>query len=131
MEMKNSSVSPSKYGEVPDGQYADDTAASAGAFGVAAGVLSDEELEMISTLQTGNDQSLLIQWLTLAWSIKEAMFKWESNGRIDFRKHLQINQISREGNVFIADCILQKENPVALKVHGLLFNGNVLTWLVT
>ena len=45
MEMKNSSVSPSKYGEVPDGQYADDTAASAGAFGVAAGVLSDEELE--------------------------------------------------------------------------------------
>ncbi len=93
--------------------------------------LSDEEHEMISKLKPGNDQSLLIQWLTLAWSIKEAMFKWESNGRIDFRKHLQINQISREGNVFIADCILQKENQVALKVHGLLFNGNVLTWLVT
>ena len=50
MEMKNSSVSPSKYGEVPDGQYADDTAASAGAFGVAAGVLSDEELEPESWL---------------------------------------------------------------------------------
>jgi phosphopantetheinyl transferase len=93
--------------------------------------LSVAEHNMISRLQPGDNPALLIQWLTLAWSIKEAMFKWEGNGRIDFRKHLQIHQISRAGNMFIADCILQKENPVALKVHGLLFNGNILTWLVT
>ncbi len=89
--------------------------------------LSVEELEMISTQYPLIDTQLL----TLAWSIKETMFKWYGAGGIDFKKHLHIESISQNDNQFVASCIFQKNEPVHLKVHGLFFNNNYLTWLVS
>jgi len=89
--------------------------------------LSVEELEMISKQYPLIDNQLL----TLTWSIKETMFKWYGAGGIDFKKHLHIESISQDDNQFVASCIFQKTEPVHLKVHGLFFNNNYLTWLVS
>ena len=68
--------------------------------------------------------------LTLAWSIKESMFKWYGTGGIDFKRHLQIKSLTNSGNEFLAHCDFAKEETVMLKVHGLFFNDNFLTWVV-
>jgi hypothetical protein len=71
------------------------------------------------------------QLLTLAWSIKETMFKWYGDGGVDFREHLHIKNISLHDNEFLAQCVLEKNEAVPLNPHGLIFNNNTLTWLVT
>ncbi len=72
-----------------------------------------------------------IQLLTMAWSIKETMFKWYGAGAVDFREDLHINNVSLCDNEFVAHCVLTKNEPVKLTLHGLYFNNNFLTWLVT
>ena len=93
--------------------------------------LSEEEQEMITTIRNAQHSMLNAQLLTLSWSIKETMFKWYGNSGVDFREHLHIKNISLHDNEFLAQCILDKNEPVQLKPHGLIFNNNLLTWLVT
>jgi phosphopantetheinyl transferase len=69
--------------------------------------------------------------LTMAWSIKEAMFKWQGIGEVDFKKHMQITAIRKFGHGFIADCIFSKEASIHLQVHNILVEGNNLSWVVT
>ncbi|HPH83808.1 MAG TPA: 4'-phosphopantetheinyl transferase superfamily protein [Ferruginibacter sp.] len=69
--------------------------------------------------------------LTLAWSFKEAMFKWFGDGGVDFRKHLLIESVICKGNEYLAQCVLNKKSPISLQLHGLMFNQNILTWLAT
>ena len=89
--------------------------------------LSDEEQETL------NCQLSIVncQLFTLAWSIKETMFKWYGAGGIDFKQHLHIKSIVQDDNQFTAQCVFQKNDPVHLKVHGLFFNDNYLTWIVS
>jgi phosphopantetheinyl transferase len=69
--------------------------------------------------------------LTMAWSIKEAMFKWQGIGEVDFKKHMQITDINKSENGFIADCIFKKEMPIHLQVHNILVENNNLSWVIT
>jgi phosphopantetheinyl transferase len=69
--------------------------------------------------------------LTMAWSIKEAMFKWQGTGEVDFKKHMQIEAINKTSNVFVADCIFSKEVTIHLQVYNILVEGNNLSWVVT
>jgi phosphopantetheinyl transferase len=69
--------------------------------------------------------------LTMAWSIKEAMFKWEGIGEVDFKKHMQIEAINKTINGFVADCIFNKEKEIHLQVNNILVGGNNLSWVVT
>jgi len=89
--------------------------------------LSAEEQEMIQAQYP----MINAQLLTLAWSIKETMFKWYGTGGIDFKQHLQIKSLAQNDNQFTAQCMFLKNEPVQLKVHGLFFNDNYLTWLVS
>ena len=66
-----------------------------------------------------------------AWSIKEAMFKWYGLGGIDFRKHLHIDQLKISTNELEANCSFLKNGNIPLKIHGLSFKNNVLTWTVS
>ncbi len=72
-----------------------------------------------------------VKFFTMAWSVKEALFKWYGDGNLDFKGHLHIEKCVLTGNEFTAFCTLSKAEPFNLKVHGLLFNGNCLTWLAT
>ncbi|RYF85811.1 MAG: 4'-phosphopantetheinyl transferase superfamily protein [Chitinophagaceae bacterium] len=71
------------------------------------------------------------QILTLAWSIKETIFKWYGDGQVNFKTHMQIQHCKVEDNQFTAHCAFLKGNPIPLKVSGIFFNGNCLTWLVS
>ena len=93
--------------------------------------LSVEEQQMIGKILHLPASISHLQLLTLAWSIKETMFKWYGAGAIDFKEHLNLKEISLLENEFIAHCIFSKNGRVELKPHGLIFNNNFLTWLVT
>jgi len=93
--------------------------------------LSPEEQQMLTEIYDVHHSMHNVQLLTLAWSVKETMFKWYGLGGVDFREHLNIKNISLRDNEFLAHCVLLKHEPVQLNLHGLIFNNNFLTWLVT
>ncbi len=88
--------------------------------------LTAAEMDILSILDIDKSQKL-----TLAWSIKETVFKWYGFGKIDFKEHMQINECSYADNQFMARCSFMKNTPLHLKVQGFFFNGNCLTWLAT
>ena len=96
--------------------------------------LSEKEQAMLMQLATTADVQYPrsnTQMLTLAWSIKETLFKWYADSGIDFKEHLHIEKVSAAGNEYFADCIVSKNGTINLKVHGLSFNNNFLTWLLS
>jgi phosphopantetheinyl transferase len=88
--------------------------------------LNDFEKETICLLPGS-----FVDMLTLAWSIKETLFKWNGAPNIDFKAHMQILNCYESQGRFTADCVFLKEEKIELKVHGLFVNGNCLTWLHT
>ncbi|MGZ5220203.1 MAG: 4'-phosphopantetheinyl transferase family protein [Chitinophagaceae bacterium] len=68
-----------------------------------------------------------IQKLTLFWSAKEAVFKWYGDGGVDFREHIQLQQICEEENTI--DCFFVKANQ-QLAAHYRQFHQLTLVWIV-
>jgi 4'-phosphopantetheinyl transferase EntD len=68
--------------------------------------------------------------LTLFWSSKEAIFKWWSFGKVDFRKNIRLNKVS-EGSAGAIEANFISESPIPLKVHYILFEQVCLAWVVT
>lgn len=93
----------------------------------------DYELEKIRTASGGQNSSRpmrdKIQNLTLCWSVKESVFKWWGNGRVDFKRDIVIRSITGLHEQGIVTCIFKNE--FELHVHYLLFNNNFLTWVLT
>ena len=120
------------------GDYAAAIVSKTRRVGVDIEVVSEKIQKIRDKFLTGQEQEMIrqvfgkedIPFLTLAWSIKESMFKWYGSGGIDFKQHLQIENITVNDNQFMAQCIFQKNEPMPLKVHGLLFNNNFLTWII-
>lgn len=88
--------------------------------------LDEHELELFKNMEADP-----VYLYTMAWSVKETLFKWYGAGNIDFREHLHIEECQLKDNEFIAHCSFRKDQPIELRVHGLFFNGNCLTWLAT
>ena len=88
--------------------------------------LNPFEIDLLKLLQYD-----FLQSLTLAWSVKETIFKWYGAGQVDFKEHIHITGCTVEDNQFNASCIFLKDQPIPLKIHGIFFNENCLTWLVT
>jgi phosphopantetheinyl transferase len=88
--------------------------------------LDEQELAMFQKINADP-----VNLFTMAWSVKEALFKWYGSGNVDFKEHLHIDGCQLNDNEFTAHCTLRKAEPVTLRVHGLFFNGNCLTWLAT
>ena len=88
--------------------------------------LGETELAMLQF--NGYDQ---LQSLTLAWSIKETIFKWYGHGQVNFKMHIHINSCNVIDNQFTARCTFLKGEPILIKVSGIFFNNNCLTWLVS
>jgi phosphopantetheinyl transferase len=78
-----------------------------------------------------NFSSNMPQMLTMAWSIKEAIFKWYGLGQVDFKKHLQINSFQHIENEIVADCTFSKQERIELKVKNISIQGNNLSWVVS
>jgi phosphopantetheinyl transferase len=88
--------------------------------------LTDIEMQVIQKLNLNTENAL-----TLCWSIKEAIFKWYGSGKVDFREHIHIEEISFQNDMYTASCVFTKDHPVSVSVHGLFLNDNWLTWICT
>lgn len=88
--------------------------------------LTETEMQLVISLPV-----VQLDALTMAWSIKEAMFKWYGNGKVDFRQHMIIENIMAKDFSFEANCLFIKEKTWPLAVHALMFNGISLAYLVT
>jgi phosphopantetheinyl transferase len=91
--------------------------------------ITKSENELLATIDNNGHPEF--SGLTMAWSIKEAMFKWQGIGEVDFKKHMQIEAINKNSNGFMANCIFQKEKIIRLQVHNILVEGNNLSWVIT
>jgi phosphopantetheinyl transferase len=69
--------------------------------------------------------------LTMVWSIKEAMFKWFGIGEVDFKKHMQIEDLKKTLNGYCANCIFCKKEKVVLEVEIISVEGNFLAWVIS
>lgn len=93
--------------------------------------LSAREQLMIASLLQRNATDDYIKLLTLAWSIKESLYKWYGDGEMDFIEHMHINAILADDNSGIAHCEISKASRTSLVVHFLFFNDNCISWLVS
>ena len=95
-------------------------------FSIRHKFLQTDEMLLLQRLPVKNENAL-----TLAWSIKEAIFKWYGSGKVDFRGHIRILKIVFENNQYKATCNFTKETTLPLNVYGIFINDNCLTWVVT
>jgi 4'-phosphopantetheinyl transferase len=75
-----------------------------------------------------NPQIVALQYLTLLWSAKEAVFKWYGDGGVDFSEHTQLGKLDHLNETF--DCYFSK-NDSHLSIHYKFFEHLVLAWVVT
>jgi 4'-phosphopantetheinyl transferase EntD len=85
--------------------------------------LSENDMLVLSAL----NQPETIQ-LCLGWSVKETLFKWYGNGRVDFKKHLHILSASILENGFSFRCVFSKDQQISIPVYGFIFEENVVTY---
>ena len=86
--------------------------------------ITEKEVQLFSTLTLSFEQQL-----TLAWSIKESMFKWYAEDGIDFKKHLCIENVIVSNNEFRFDCIVKKGIAQKVIVSAIEINDSFLTWI--
>lgn len=69
--------------------------------------------------------------LTVLWSTKEALFKWYSLGKVDFREHMQlINSIKKQNDSLLLPFVFKKDEPVYLNIVAMIFDEIVLSWVI-
>ena len=93
--------------------------------------LSPKEQLMIVEIEKPSCNLMYSSLLTAAWSIKESLFKWYGAGQVDFKKHLNIDQIILSSDSGIAHCTFLKQQPIVLDVHFLFMENNCLAWVVS
>jgi phosphopantetheinyl transferase len=84
--------------------------------------LTEAEETVVRSLPSQQDAAL-----TLAWSAKEAVYKWYGYGGIDFRGHIQLQQF-RNASI---ECLFTKEitGGLPLELNYKVFEGLVLVWV--
>ncbi len=91
---------------------------------VAHKFLTDKEMALLKRdKESENDHC------TLAWSIKETIFKWYGLGDVDFREDIQIRSLHTKNQGNVAECFFRKTDQV-LDVNFIRLNNVVLSWLI-
>lgn len=77
-------------------------------------------------------EMISIEQLTLLWSCKEAVYKWAGVGEIDFKGHMPLKKIKQiSEDTCLAEICFQKKEVTPLTLHCRLFDGLVLSYVVT
>ena len=93
--------------------------------------LSVAEQEMLQALLQDNHLHHDTKFLTLAWSIKESLFKWYGIGEMDFIEHMHIENIIANENTGIAHCKISRDTETDLVAHFLIFDNNCISWVIS
>lgn len=70
-----------------------------------------------------------IRLLTLLWSAKEAMFKWWSQGEVDFSEQLRLHPFSFSVEGTIPAALVKQVSSVPLTIHYQLRDEISLAWI--
>lgn len=87
--------------------------------------VNDEESLILSALSLEDDHQY-----TLAWAIKEAVFKWYGDGKVNYKEHISILSIYKEDNVISGIVVFKKLKDELLKVKAIFFEGHYLVWVL-
>jgi len=90
--------------------------------------LNSDYLDFLN--QWNLERQVEVEFLTLMWSAKEAIFKWYGDGKLDFKKHLQlcgdIQFLSQEW--LEMPFLFKKETERKMKIEAKLFPALVLAF---
>ena len=67
---------------------------------------------------------------TLLWSVKESIFKWYGDGKVDFKQHMKVQKITGDDAGAVAVHFL-KGRSIELHVRFLFFQDHFLSWVIT
>ncbi len=70
----------------------------------------------------------LINYLTLLWSCKEAVFKWWSYGAVDFSEMIRLQPFTLQPEGMIEGAFIAEET-YPLQLHYKIFEGLCLAWV--
>ncbi|HET9277471.1 MAG TPA: 4'-phosphopantetheinyl transferase superfamily protein, partial [Flavitalea sp.] len=75
--------------------------------------------------------NLHLELTTILWSVKESLFKWYGEGKVDFKNHIQLaGTVSFHPNEWMdLPFYFAKENPAYLTVSARIFDGLVLAFV--
>src|SRR5580693_3633624 len=95
--------------------------------GISHKFLAEEE----SFFLKGLNNSRYLEFLTLIWSAKEAIYKWHGLGEIDFKENIQLGgAISFQENEFLElPFFFSKGGKIPLVVNAKIFDDLSLAWL--
>jgi phosphopantetheinyl transferase len=102
--------------------------------------VTEEEMEVLiphrsSGAESNQNQEPLsthYRQLTLAWSCKEAVFKWYGLGEVDFKKHMQLQHVDTgDGKIFQTTVLFQKAGPQLIRLQSRFFQNICLSYVVT
>ena len=90
--------------------------------------LHEDELAIIKNLNSAYSPVTPLQTLTILWSCKEAIFKWWSFGKVDFRENIRLSPVKvlEEGMVHAAYIA---EDKTALQVQYRVFDEVCLAFV--
>lgn len=71
-----------------------------------------------------------LEWLTLLWSCKEAMFKWYGKGQVDFKRNLLVEDIEGTAQEGHLAATFQKEIKSSLTLQYRFFGHLCLVWVI-
>jgi 4'-phosphopantetheinyl transferase EntD len=87
---------------------------------------NEEENMLVADLPDFTDA----QRLTLAWSVKETMFKWLGETGVDFKAHLLLKAVNGSDREGVFHTIIQRNEIYMLQVAYYLLKDVVLTWAI-
>ena len=97
--------------------------------------LNEDELKTIGNMQLaiGNNQSTNqhLNFLTLLWCCKEAVFKWIGSGGVDFKNDIHLKPFDLNFDEGIINCEFIKEEKIHLKIKYKFFEGLCLAWVIS
>ncbi len=115
------------------GNYAAVIVSKENRVGVDVEVISDKAFRLARKFLSPAEMSILPygalpKFYTLAWSVKEALFKWDGNGGVDFKRDLPIQAFTSEKNGGHAICFFKKQE--WLRVDYIQWEDHFLSWIV-
>jgi phosphopantetheinyl transferase (holo-ACP synthase) len=86
--------------------------------------LTEIEMELLSNLTNSPNEQF-----TLAWTIKEAMFKYFDDSGVDFKQHLNISSAIFENDFWVSKSTFNKNKVQQLETKSIRFNDLFMTWI--
>ena len=92
--------------------------------------LSAGEQGLVNNIQAASKNEPYT-FLTMAWSIKEALFKWYGSGELDFIDDMHIKEMYFDNNNGRATCMITKGKTQLLTADLMLLGNECVCWVLS